>query len=58
MQVKAYFPAGSWHSLFDDSTIDTSADKGAWATLQAPLGHVPVHVRFQMCPAAQLASFH
>jgi alpha-glucosidase (family GH31 glycosyl hydrolase) len=56
-QVQAYFPAGSWHSLFDASTIDTSADEGAWATLRAPLGHVPVHVRFPMCPAAQLSSF-
>ena len=40
-KVVAYFPAGTWYSLWDYSQQDGPAT----ATLQAPLGDVPVHVR-------------
>jgi hypothetical protein len=40
-EVVAYFPAGTWYSLWDDSQVNGPAT----ATLNAPLGDVPVHVR-------------
>jgi len=40
-KVVAYFPAGTWYSLWDYSQQNGPAT----ATLQAPLGDIPVHVR-------------
>eukprot|EP00877_Chromochloris_zofingiensis_P000332 jgi/Chrzof1/1029/Cz01g37200.t1 len=39
-QVHAYFPAGTWYSLWDYSRITGPA----YVTLDAPLGETPVHI--------------
>lgn len=44
LQVDAYFPAGTWHSIWDNTSVD-AGNTGCIKTLHAPLGDVPVHVR-------------
>ncbi|KFO76310.1 Lysosomal alpha-glucosidase, partial [Cuculus canorus] len=41
-KVSGYFPAGTWYSLTQDSTIHS---KGQWILLPAPLDTINVHVR-------------
>ena len=42
--MEAYFPPGTWYSLWDHESID-AGDEGTTRTLPAPLGSVPVHAR-------------
>jgi alpha-glucosidase (family GH31 glycosyl hydrolase) len=42
--VEAYFPPGTWHSLWEDGeTIDAGKD-GKTVKLEAPLGEIPLHM--------------
>ena len=43
-QVTAYFPAGVWYSLWDNSHVNAGRH-GCSRTLTATLGDVPLHVR-------------
>lgn len=42
-KVEGYFPQGVWYDIADDSHVDASTS-GRNVTLDAPLGHIPVHV--------------
>ena len=44
MQVDAYFPQGTWYSLWDRQVVDASSG-GFVKKLVAPMGDVPLHVR-------------
>ncbi|KAL4448263.1 hypothetical protein ABPG75_005482 [Micractinium tetrahymenae] len=42
--VEAYFPPGTWHSLWDDGAVVEAGKGGTTATLHAPLGDIPLHM--------------
>ena len=42
--MDAYFPPGTWYSLWGDASVD-AGNEGVSKTLNAPLGDVPVHAR-------------
>lgn len=42
--VRAYFPKGIWHNIFDKSVI-RAVDHGVWETLPAAWDEINVHIR-------------
>lgn len=45
--VQAFFPPGTWHSMWGDGEVVSSEDGGETVTVRAPLGEIPVplHLR-------------
>jgi len=46
-RVRGYFPAAVWYDFYTQKRLETNedSDKGAFVELDAPLTHIPVHIR-------------
>jgi alpha-glucosidase (family GH31 glycosyl hydrolase) len=43
-EVVAYIPPGRWYDIWEGAPLDATS-AGRNVTLDAPLGHVPIHVQ-------------
>ena len=44
--MRAYFPKGMWYSLWDHSSRIDASGGARHFRLHAPLGHIPIHIRW------------